>query len=89
MFTYGPNEGVHTFANASFKPMFVEAIKWADNATEQAAKEACAGDVVCLFDAASTNDVSIGTNSKEVNVKLVEENKKLGKLRNLMTFHSG
>lgn len=89
MFTYGPNEGVHTFANASFKPMFVEAIKWADNATEQAAKAACGGDAVCLFDAASTNDVSIGTNSKEVNVKLVEENKKLGKLRNLMTFHSG
>ena len=60
--------------------MFVEEIKWADNATEQAAKKACGDDAVCLFDAASTNDVSIGTNSKDVNVKLVKENEKLGKL---------
>ncbi|PFX16461.1 Sushi domain-containing protein 2, partial [Stylophora pistillata] len=77
LFTYGPNESVHTFANANFKPMFVEEIKWADNATEQAAKKACGDDAVCLFDAASTNDVSIGTNSKDVNVKLVKENEKL------------
>ena len=80
LFTYGPNESVDTFANASFVPMFVENIKWADNATKLAAEQACGDDAVCLFDAASTNDVSIGTNSKDVNVKLVKENEKLGKL---------
>ncbi|XP_078349351.1 mucin-like protein [Oculina patagonica] len=77
LFTYGPNENVSTFANASFKPMFVENIKWADNATRDAAYLACGDDVVCLFDAASTNDVSIGTNSKDVNVQLVKENEAL------------
>ena len=79
LFTYAPGESVATFANASFEPMFVEDIVWADNATRDAADSACAGDVVCLFDAASTNDVSIGTNSKDINVQLVEENEVLGK----------
>ncbi|XP_078352119.1 mucin-like protein [Oculina patagonica] len=77
LFTYGPNENVSTFANASFEPMFVENIKWADNATREAAETACGSDVVCLFDAASTNDVTIGTNSKDVNVQLVKENEAL------------
>lgn len=79
LFTYGPNESVATFANASFKPMFVENIQWADNDTRDAALLACDDDVACLFDAASTNDVSIGTNSKDVNVQLVKENEELGK----------
>jgi len=77
LFTYAPNESVATFANASFVPMFVEAIEWEDNATRDAAFSACDGDVACLFDAASTNDVSIGTNSKDVNVQLVKENEEL------------
>lgn len=59
--------------------MFVEDIVFSDNATEQAAKQQCGNDVVCLFDAASTNDVSVGVNSKNVSIKLVEENKKLSK----------
>ena len=79
LFTYGPNENVSTFANASFRPMFVENINWTDNAIKLAAEQACGGDAVCLFDAASTNDVSIGTNSKDVNVQLVKENEQLGK----------
>lgn len=57
----------------------MEEIVWADNATRDAALAACDEDVACLFDAASTNDVSIGTNSKEVNVQLVKENEELGK----------
>ena len=81
LFTYGPNENVSTYENASFVPMFVEEIVWADNATEQQAKEKCGGDAVCLFDAASTNDVSIGLNSQAVSVKLEEENRKLGKMQ--------
>ena len=79
LFTYGPNENVSTFANESFVPMFVEDIQWADNETRIAAEQACDGNTVCLFDAASTNDVSIGTNSKDLNVQLVEEKKLLGK----------
>lgn len=77
LFTYALGESVSTFANASFEPMFVEEIVWADNATRVAAIAACDGDVACLFDAASTNDVSIGTNSKDVNVQLVKENEEL------------
>ena len=59
--------------------MFVEDIQWADNATRDAAFALCDDDVACLFDAASTNDVSIGANSKDVNVQLVKENEELGK----------
>ena len=79
LFTYAPGENVSTFANASFEPMFVEDIVWADNATRDEAFAACDDDVACLFDAASTNDVSIGTNSKDINVQLVKENEELGK----------
>ena len=79
MFTYGPNENVSTFVNASFEPMFVDEIVWADNETQAAAEAQCGGDVVCLFDAASTNDVTIGLNSQEVNVMVEEENKRLSK----------
>ena len=80
MFTYGPNENVSTFQNESFVPMFVEDIVWADNDTKADAEAKCGGDVACLFDAASTNDVSVGLNSQAVQVKLVEENKQLSKL---------
>ena len=80
LFTYAPDESIATFANESFEPMFVEDIVWADNATRETAFSACDDDVACLFDAASTNDVSIGTNSKDVNVQLVKENEELGKL---------
>ncbi|KAK2567531.1 Mucin-like protein, partial [Acropora cervicornis] len=52
-------------------------IKWADNKTEAEAKEQCKGDVECLFDAASTNDVSIGVASREINIKVEKENNQL------------
>ncbi|XP_067018613.1 mucin-like protein isoform X3 [Acropora muricata] len=77
LFTYGPGENVSTFANATFEPMFVEDIKWADNDTEAQAKKQCNSDVACLFDAASTNDVSIGVASREINIKVEKENKQL------------
>ena len=80
LFTYGPGENVSTFANATFEPMFVEDIKWADNETEAQAKEQCKGDVECLFDAASTNDVSIGVASREINIKVEKENNQLSKM---------
>ena len=60
--------------------MFSDQIQWADDATRDAAILACDGDVACLFDAASTNDVSLGTNSKDINVQLEKENEELGKL---------
>ena len=59
--------------------MFVDDIVWADNGTKQQAEEKCGNDAVCLFDAAATNDVSIGLNSQAVSVKLVKETKQLGK----------
>ena len=79
LFTYGQGQSVATFANASFQPMFSDQIQWADDATRDAAILACDGDVACLFDAASTNDVSLGTNSKDINVQLEKENEELGK----------
>ncbi|CAH3024316.1 unnamed protein product [Porites evermanni] len=86
LFTYGPGENVSTFQNESFVPMFVEDIVWADNNTQAQAEANCGGDIVCLFDAASTNDVSIGLNSQAVKVKVVEENKQLNNFPPKFTY---
>lgn len=87
LFTYGPGENVSTFANATFEPMFVEEIKWSDNETEAQAKAQCKGDVACLFDAASTNDVSIGVASREISIKVEKENNQLSKM--FLSFSEG
>ena len=77
LFTYKPGESVESFANASFVPMFVEDLKFANDSLRQQAEEACQGDVNCLFDSASTKDVSLGESTKAVSVTLEKESSSL------------
>ena len=81
MFTYAQNESVHTFAKPDFVPMFADNITWYNNSVRDAAKDQCGDDYECLFDVASTNDLSVGLVTKDISVQLQNESKTLGKLR--------
>lgn len=80
LFTYNPGENTSTYANASFVPIFLdEPISFATNELRVAAEHACQGDVNCLFDIASTGDVSVGESTKQVAVQIESESQALGK----------
>ncbi|XP_015769331.1 PREDICTED: mucin-like protein [Acropora digitifera] len=74
LFTYKPGESTSTFTNASFIPIFLdEPIQFASDELRIAAELACQGDVNCMFDIASTGDLSVGESTKEVSVQLESE----------------
>lgn len=77
LFTYKPGENVATFANASFVPMFLEDLKFANDTLRKQAEEACQGDINCLFDSASTKDVFLGASTKAVSSTLEKESSSL------------
>ena len=79
MFTYGENESVDTFARPDFVPMFSDNITWSDNSVRLAAEAQCGNDYECLFDVASTNDLSVGIVTKDTVAQLVNESNVLGK----------
>lgn len=81
LFTYGQNESVDTFSNSTFEPMFADNIIWDNNSTKEKAEAQCGDDHECLFDVASTNDLSVGMVTKDINIQLVNESNTLGKLR--------
>ncbi|XP_031569003.1 uncharacterized protein LOC116303577 [Actinia tenebrosa] len=66
LFTYKEGESINTFSNKSFEPMFIEDFTFANETLKQEALAKCEGDVNCLFDAALTNDVTVGTSTKIV-----------------------
>ena len=80
LFTYGENESVDTFARPDFLPMFSDNITWSDNSVRLAAEAQCGNDYECLFDVASTNDLSVGIATKDISAQLVNESNILGKL---------
>ena len=80
LFTYSPGENISTYANTSFVPIFLdEPINFATDELRVAAELACRGDVNCLFDIASTGDVSVGESTKQVAVQIESESQALGK----------
>lgn len=79
LFTYGENESVGTFARPDFVPMFSDNITWSDNSVRLAAEAQCGNDYECLFDVASTNDLSVGIVTKDTVAQLVNESNVLGK----------
>ena len=70
---------METFQNASFVPMFLEDLYFANATLRKQAEEACQGDINCLFDSASTKDVSIGASTKAVSSTLEKESSSLSK----------
>ena len=69
---------MYTFAKPDFEPMFADNITWYNNSLRQAAEAQCGDDHECLFDAASTNDLSVGLVTKDISVQLVNETNTLG-----------
>ena len=59
--------------------MFLDELTFENNALESEANAVCNGDINCLFDAASTKDVSMGKSTVEVAIKFEEESKMTSK----------
>ena len=68
-----------TFKNLSFVPMFADNITWQNDSLRLKAEEECGGDSECLFDVASTNDLSVGVVTKDISIQLVNETNALSK----------
>ena len=68
-----------TYSDPEFEPMFADNIKWHNDSLKQKAEAQCGDDHECLFDVASTKDLSIGSATKEISVQLVNDTKKLSK----------
>ena len=66
-----------TFSKLDFMPMFADNITWHNDSLKQKAEAQCGDDHECLFDVASTKDLSIGSATKEISVQLVNDTKKL------------
>lgn len=79
LFAYAKNESVDTFAKLDFGPMFADNIKWHNDSLRLKAEAQCGDDYECLFDVASTRDLSIGMVTKDINIQLVNESNILGK----------
>ncbi|XP_022803205.1 mucin-like protein [Stylophora pistillata] len=77
LFTYADNESVASFSDLDFEPMFADNITWQNDSIKIKAKAQCGDDHECLFDVASTNDLSVGLVTKDISVQLVNESKQL------------
>ena len=69
-----------TYSYPDFEPMFADNITWHNDSLRQKAEAECGDDHECLFDVASTNDLSVGLVTKDISVQLVNESNTLGKL---------
>ena len=63
--------------------MFADNITWHNDSLRDKAEAECGDDHECLFDVASTNDLSVVMATKGISVQLVNESNKLGKLRRI------
>ena len=86
LFTYAQNESVATFSKPDFEPMFADNITWHNDSLRLAAEAQCGEDYECLFDVASTNDLSVGLVTKDISIQLVNESNALSKLRRTLTY---
>ena len=85
LFTYAQNESVDTFSDPDFVPMFADNITWYNDSVRQAAEAQCGDDQECLFDVASTNDLSVGLATKDISIQLVNETNILGESFSIIT----
>ncbi|XP_074618591.1 uncharacterized protein LOC141877470 isoform X4 [Acropora palmata] len=77
LFTYAQNENTSTYAIPDFSPMFGDNITWQNDDLRKQAEEECGNDKECLFDVASTNDLSVGQATKDIGNQLSKELKTL------------
>ena len=75
-----------SFSEPDFEPMFADNITWHNDSLRQKAEDQCGNDQECLFDVASTNDLSLGLVTKDISIQLVNETKQLSKYLNLSLY---
>ena len=63
--------------------MFADNITWHNDSLRKQAEAECGDDHECLFDVASTNDLSVGMVTKDISVQLVNESNVLSKFAKL------
>ena len=63
--------------------MFADNITWKNDSFRVKAEAECGDDYECLFDVASTNDLSVGMVTKDISVQLVNESNALSKFAKL------
>ena len=66
--------------------MFADNVTWSNDSLRQEAEARCGDDSECLFDVASTNDLSVGIVTKDISVQLVNETNALSKSEKLIAF---
>ena len=59
--------------------MFADNITWQNDSLRRKAEAECGDDFECLFDVASTNDLSVGLVTKDISIQLVNELNALSK----------
>ena len=74
------------FSEPDFEPMFADNITWHNDSLRQKAEDQCGNDQECLFDVASTNDLSLGLVTKDISIQLVNETKQLSKYLDLSLY---
>ena len=67
-----------TYAMPDFEPMFDDNITWKNDTIKGIAEARCGDKNECLFDVASTNDLSVGIVTKEIGIQMLNESRTLG-----------
>ena len=75
-----------SFSKPDFEPMFADNITWHNDSLRQKAEDQCGNDHECLFDVASTNDLSLGLVTKDISIQLVNETKQLSEYLDLSLY---
>ncbi|KAI8482345.1 hypothetical protein Bbelb_399360 [Branchiostoma belcheri] len=71
LFYYKSGEGVETFRNDSFQPIFTDEVIFSDPDLQERALAACGNVTSCLFDVSMTNDIEVG----EVSVRISDSHR--------------
>ena len=69
--------------------MFADNITWKNDSFREKAEAECGDDHECLFDVASTNDLSVGLVTKKISIQLVNESNALSKSGKIFHFGMG
>ena len=64
--------------------MFADNITWHNDSLREKAETECGDDHECLFDVASTNDLSVGMVTKDISIQLVNESNALSKSKRVI-----
>lgn len=65
---------------SNYQPKFLDNITFASSQLQTSARDACGSDRQCLFDIAATNDIAVGSQTKDIGQNFTREKDELGML---------